>query len=48
VRYLIHPRSEYGHVVSTMFLGFVCSLSGHGGLRTYLEGGIEIIPGRVE
>lgn len=47
VRYLIHPRSEYGHIVSTMFLGFICCLSRHGGVRTYSEGGIEIIPGRV-
>lgn len=47
VGYLVHPRSEYGHVVSTMFLGFVCCLSRHGGVRTYSEGGIEIIPGQV-
>jgi hypothetical protein len=47
VRYLVHPRSEHGHVVSNMFLGFICCLSRHGGVRTYSEGGIEIIPGRV-
>jgi hypothetical protein len=44
VGYLVHPRSEYGHVVSTMFLGFICCLFGHCGVRTYSEGGIEIIP----
>lgn len=47
VGYLVNPRSEYGHVVATMFLGFICCLARHGGVRTYSEGRIEIIPGRV-